>query len=76
MAPIGRSPVFDATSGDGLVPIGVCNLADGSVHPDGQVHFYFNRPGDAKSHDLCPGAARPEVTPSRGGLVPVHLHRG
>lgn len=69
LPPLGRDPVFDATEGSGLVPVGVCQRPEGSVHDDGRVYVYFNRQGNAKSFDLYPSGG------ARAALRPVYLAR-
>ena len=66
---LGRDPVFDATEGPGLVPVGVCQRPEGSVHEGGHVYVYFNRQGNAKSFDLYPSGN------SKAALKPVYCGR-
>jgi hypothetical protein len=69
LPPLGRDPVFDATKSGGLVPIGVCQSSEGSVHDDGHVYLYFNRQGNAKSFDLYP-SGNSKGSPQAGLLRP------
>lgn len=56
--------IFDATTSNGLTPVGACNRPEGAVHSDGKIYLYFNKQGNLKSDFLYPsGNPSPQYKP-------------